>query len=243
MDLKDKITLVTGGARIGKTVAQALADRGSHLVLVYRHSKKSVDEAASYARSQGCKALLIKADLTLNRDLADIIPKVKSHFGRLDILVNMASIYKYRSFTRLSFKEWDRNLNANLRHMYYLSIGAARLMKKDGRIVNFADWTPQSGRPRYRELLPYYLAKAGVIALTEALALELAPKILVNAISPGPILPADSLKRNEFREVIRHTPLKKWGGSEEIAKAVLFLIETEFITGESIRVDGGRHLY
>ena len=246
MNLKDKVTLITGGARIGKTVAQALAERGSHLVLTYRKSKKSAEEAISYARAQGSQVLLIKTDLTLNRNLADIIPKVKRRFGRLDILINMASMYEATSLTKAGFKEWDRDINANLKHAYYLSLQAARLMSRTGggRIINFADWTAQSGRPRYRNLLPYYVAKSGVVGLTEALALELAPKILVNAVAPGPILPpAGHLSGKENQEVIRNTPLGKWGGAEEIAKAVLFLIETDFVTGECIRVDGGRHLY
>jgi len=246
MDLKDKVVLITGGARIGKAVAQALAERGNHLVLTYRKSKKSADEAASYARSRGREVLLIKTDLTLNRDLADIIPKVKRRFGRLDILINMASVYEARSLTKLGFKEWDRDINANLRHAYYLSLQAAHLMNRTGggRIINFSDWTAQSGRPRYRNLLPYYVAKSGIVGLTEGLALELAPKILVNAIAPGPILPPRSgVGRKENQEVIQNTPLKKWGGAKEITKAVLFLIETDFVTGECIRVDGGRHLY
>src|SRR6266446_2398395 len=107
----------------------------------------------------------------------------------------------------------------------------------------FADWLPASGRPRYRGYLPYYVSKAGVIGLTESLALELAPSILVNAIAPGPILKPKGFSRAADREVRRVTPLGRWGGPLEIARAVLFLIETEFVTGETLRVDGGRHLY
>jgi NAD(P)-dependent dehydrogenase (short-subunit alcohol dehydrogenase family) len=114
---------------------------------------------------------------------------------------------------------------------------------RGGRIINFADWTPRSGRPRYAGYLPYYVAKAGVIALTEGLALELAPdQILVNAIAPGPIVAPEGVSDEEFAAVERATPLGHWGGEGEIAKAVLGLVETDFITGETIRVDGGRHL-
>ncbi len=125
-----------------------------------------------------------------------------------------------------------------------MSISAAPIMNRldGGRIVNFADWIAASSRPRYRDYLPYYTAKAGVIGLTQALALEFAPKILANAIAPGPILAPSEMTDEENQEVIRATPLKRWGGAMEIAKAVLFLIETEFVTGECIRVDGGRHL-
>ena len=115
--------------------------------------------------------------------------------------------------------------------------------KGAGRIILFADWVAASGRPRYKEFVPYYVAKHGVIGLAEALALEWAPEILVNTIAPGPILPPDGLSEKEEKEAIRMTPLDRWGGPQEIAKAVLFLIDTDFVTGECLRVDGGRHLY
>jgi NAD(P)-dependent dehydrogenase (short-subunit alcohol dehydrogenase family) len=112
-----------------------------------------------------------------------------------------------------------------------------------GRIINFSDWVAKSGRPRYRGYLPYYVAKAGVIALTEALALELAPdNILVNAIAPGPIVAPPGTTPEEHKAVEDATPLGRWGGEIEIAKAVLALLESDFITGETIRVDGGRHI-
>ena len=111
------------------------------------------------------------------------------------------------------------------------------------RIINFADWLPVSGRPRYRGFVPYYASKAAVVGLTESLALELAPEILVNAIAPGPILEPPGLTPEESMEVIEATPLRRWGGAEEIAKTVLLLVDSDFITGECIRVDGGRHLY
>ena len=112
-----------------------------------------------------------------------------------------------------------------------------------GRIVNFSDWIAKSGRPRYRGFLPYYVAKAGVMALTEALALELAgDNILVNAVAPGPILPPPETTDEELRAVERATPLGRWGGEVEIAKGVLAFLDSDFITGETLRVDGGRHL-
>jgi NAD(P)-dependent dehydrogenase (short-subunit alcohol dehydrogenase family) len=104
-------------------------------------------------------------------------------------------------------------------------------------------WLPVSGRPRYRGFVPYYSSKAAVVALTESLALELAPEILVNAIAPGPILEPPGLTPEESMEVIKATPLRRWGGAAEIAKTVLFLVDSDFISGECIRVDGGRHLY
>jgi NAD(P)-dependent dehydrogenase (short-subunit alcohol dehydrogenase family) len=112
-----------------------------------------------------------------------------------------------------------------------------------GRIINFGDWVARSGRPRYRGFVPYYVAKAGVIALTEALALELASdNILVNAIAPGPILAPSATSAEDARAVEQATPLGRWGGEMEIAKGVLALLDSDFITGETLRIDGGRHL-
>jgi len=109
--------------------------------------------------------------------------------------------------------------------------------------VNFSDWIARSGRPRYAGFLPYYVAKAGTIALTEALALELAAdNILVNAIAPGPILAPPGTTDQESRAVEQATPLGRWGGETEIAKGVLALLDSDFITGETIRIDGGRHV-
>ena len=246
MNLKDRVALITGGARIGQEVAQALADRGAHLVLTYRTSKSSAETSAAFGRARGRRVLLIKTDLTLNKNIADTIQRVKRTFGRLDILINMASIYEATPLKTLNSKAWDRNISANLKQVYDLSTQAAPLMRTggEGRIINFTDWTAASRRPRYKNFVPYYVAKSGVIGLTEVLGLELAPHILVNAIAPGPIMPPKSgTSKKEKQEVTQVTPLKRWGGANEIAKAVLFLIETNFVTGECIRVDGGRHLY
>ena len=106
-----------------------------------------------------------------------------------------------------------------------------------------ADWTSASGRPRYKGFSPYYVSKAAIQAVVEAMALELAPTILVNAIAPGPMLPPKGMTRRGYRSVIQATPLGRWGGADEVAKAVRFLCQTDFMTGETIRVDGGRHLF
>jgi len=112
-----------------------------------------------------------------------------------------------------------------------------------GRIINFSDWVAVSGRPRYKGYLPYYVAKRGIIGLSEALALELAgDQILVNTVAPGPILAPPGTSTEEFAAVEASTPLGRWGGEDEIAKAVAFLIESNFVTGETMRVDGGRHV-
>jgi len=135
--------------------------------------------------------------------------------------------------------------DVNLRSAFLCAHAAVPALRAagGGRIINFADWLARSGRPNYKGFTSYYTAKAGVIALTESLALELAQdQILVNAIAPGPILAPPDLSAEEVAEVAAATPVGRWGGEAEIVKAVLFLCETDFVTGETIRVDGGRHL-
>jgi NAD(P)-dependent dehydrogenase (short-subunit alcohol dehydrogenase family) len=115
--------------------------------------------------------------------------------------------------------------------------------KEGGRIINFTDWVARRGRPRYKGFLPYYVAKHAVVGLTEALALELAEDhILVNAIAPGPILAPPETTDDEYKAVEAATPLGRWGGEREIVAAVIFILESGFMTGETVRIDGGRHL-
>ncbi|HEU4401397.1 MAG TPA: SDR family oxidoreductase [Candidatus Polarisedimenticolia bacterium] len=245
MDPRDKVALITGGARIGRTVAQELARRGCHVALTYRGSRASAEETAAAVEALGARGLAVQADLEDEQAVGAAVDAVRARLGRLDILVLMASLYEKRPFGALDAPVWRSNLDANLRSAYLLALKAAPLMKAQGggRVVTFADWLPVSGRPRYRGYLPYYVSKAGVIGLTESLALELAPEILVNAVAPGPILKPPGFSDKADRQVRKVTPLGRWGGPAEIAKAVLFLIDTEFVTGECLRVDGGRHLY
>lgn len=245
MDLKDRVVVITGGKRIGRVVAQELAGRGADLVLAYRGSKAEAGETADDVRARGRRAVVVRADVSKASDCDELVASALDGLGRLDALVNMASVYGGKPFDDLTEADWDRDLEVNLKSAFLCARAGIRAMRKTGggRIVNFADWLARSGRPGYRGFLSYYVAKSGVIALTEALALELArDRILVNAIAPGPILPPPDMTADEVAEVARATPVGHWGGEAEIAKAVVSLIETDFITGETIRVDGGRHL-
>ncbi len=250
MEIKGRAALIAGGARIGAAVAGALARRGCDLALAYRRSRESAEAAARDARSRGVKAVALRADLTSERDVARLFSRAEKELGRLDILVNLASLYRPTPFQGLKASgqardPWRESLDTDLRAAYWLSLKAAALMRRRGagRMVHFTDWVAASGRPRYKDHLPYYVAKAGIKGLVESLALELAPEVLVNAVAPGPILAPPDLGRAEEQEVLKNTPLRRWGGAGEIAKAVLFLIETDFVTGECLRVDGGRHLF
>lgn len=242
MDPKGKAALITGGARIGRDVAHALALRGCSVALTYRHSRDIAEATVLAARNAGVQAVAIHADAAEEEQVNAAVKDAARSFGQLDILINMASAYL--NTPSLSEADWTNLFDSNAKSAFLFSIRAAPIMQRGsgGRIINFADWLPASGRPRYRSYVPYYASKSAVIGLTEALALEFAPHILVNAIAPGPILAPPGFTFDENSEVIEATPLKRWGGTGEIGKAVLFLIESDFVTGECIRVDGGRHL-
>ena len=245
MDLTDRVALVTGGRRIGIVVARELARSGADVALVYRRSRPEADEAADAVRTVGRRALVLQADLADGDACSRVVDETVREFGRLDVLVNMASRYQTKALDDLSIGDWDAQLSIDLRAAWLCAKAAIPHMRgvRGGRIINFADWVAASGRPRYRGYLAYYVAKAGVIALTQALALELASdRILVNAIAPGPIVPPEGTSADEAAQVERATPLGRWGGEIEIAKIVLALVESDFVTGETIRVDGGRHL-
>jgi NAD(P)-dependent dehydrogenase (short-subunit alcohol dehydrogenase family) len=245
MDLAGRVALITGGRRIGAVVASELARGGADIALVYRRSQTEAEETAQIARTLGRRVFLIQADLSQPEACDRAVDDTVNALGRLDVLVNMASRYGNKPLDELTVGDWDSQLAVDVRAAWLCAKAAVPHMRRlrGGRIINFGDWVARSGRPRYTGYLPYYVAKAAVIALTEALALELAgDQILVNAIAPGPIVAPEDTSDEEFASVERATPLGRWGGEVEIAKAVLALIDSDFITGETIRVDGGRHL-
>jgi NAD(P)-dependent dehydrogenase (short-subunit alcohol dehydrogenase family) len=244
MLLHGKVALITGGKRIGAVVANTLAKAGAGVALVYNRSRAEADETAAAVRALGRRAFVAQADVSDERQCIEAVTATVRELGRIDILINMASLYVAKPFDQLSAADWDRQLSVDLRASFLFAHAAAPHMKQSGgRIINFADWIVASARPRYPGYLPYYVAKAGVKALTEGLALELAAdQILVNAIAPGPILAPPDMSAEESDAVVKSTPLGRWGGEDEIAKAVMFFVESDFVTGETVRVDGGRHV-
>jgi NAD(P)-dependent dehydrogenase (short-subunit alcohol dehydrogenase family) len=245
MELAGRVALITGGRRIGAAVAIELARGGADIALVYRRSRAEAEETADTVRALERRAFLIQADLSSPSSCERVVDDTVDALGRVDVLVNMASRYVSRPIEELTLEDWNDQLAVDLTAAWLCARAALPHMRRlrGGRIINFGDWVARSGRPRYPGYLPYYVAKAGVIALTEALALELAAdQILVNAIAPGPIVAPESVSDEEFARIERATPLGRWGGESEIAKVVLALIDSDFMTGETIRVDGGRHL-
>lgn len=245
MDIRDRVVLLTGGKRIGATVAAELARRGADLALSYNRSRSEADSAAEAVRSAGRRALVWQADVSRPEDCEALVAATIAEFGRLDALVNMASLYRPVPFDSMTGADLQACLDVDLKAAFLCAKAAVPHMRAagGGRIVNISDWLAVSQRPRYTGYLGYYVAKKAVIGLTEALALELAgDEILVNAVAPGPILAPPDLAAAESEAVEKATPLGRWGGGVEIAKAVISLLESDFITGEVVRVDGGRHL-
>ena len=245
MDPTGRAALITGGRRIGQVVAAELAKRGADIALGYARSLDAANAGAAMVRDAGRRAAVLQADLATPDGCKTLVARAARELGRLDILINMASVYERKAFDALELTDWNRALDVDLRATFLCAHAAAGHMRLQGggRIVNVSDWTAASGRPRYKGFLPYYVAKAGVIALTEVLALELADDhILVNAVAPGPIVAPPGTTDEEVEAVEQATPLGRWGGELEIAKAIVALVDTDFMTGETVRVDGGRHV-
>ena len=246
MVLEGKVALLVGARRMGLTLATALASRGADVALTYRSAPDAAEAAADAVRALGRRAMVVRCDVTDESPIVEAtFQQVADEMGRLDVLVMMASRYVATPFDELDTWEIERTLGVDMRGTFVCMRAAIPHMRRTGggRIINFTDWTAASGRPRYKGYTGYYVAKAGVKALTEGFALELAKdQILVNAIAPGPVLPPEEFSAAERAGVEAATPVGRWGGADEVAKAVLALIDSDFTTGETIRVDGGRHL-
>ncbi|MCH6566887.1 MAG: SDR family oxidoreductase [Nitrospinae bacterium] len=244
MTLQEKVALVTGSAkRIGRAVANALADRGVHQAVHYRTSKTEAEDAVKLFRVLGVEAESFQADLSQVKEVEALASEVLKRFGRLDILVNNASVFFPSPLGEVTDLQWDTLINTNLKGPFFLAqkVGLAMKAAVGGTIINIGDWSAE--RP-YTGYLPYCISKAGVVAMTKGLAKALAPEVRVNCINPGPVMLPEDLSEAEKEEIMRKTPLQRTGSPTDIANAVVFLCEgTDFMTGAVITVDGGRAVW
>jgi pteridine reductase len=241
MEIKGKVALVTGaGKRIGRAIALKLAERGAVAAIHYRNSRAEADEGVARIVAAGGRAQAFPADLesvaAIERMVADII----ATFGRIDILVNSASVFYRKPLQELTERDWDINLDTNLKAPFFLAKAAAVAMRSQGagKIVNIGDW---AGVRPYNNYLPYTVSKAGLIGLTRSLAKALAPEVQVNCVAIGPVMPPEDYGEEEVERLRRATLTKSIGSPEDVARAVLFFCEgTDFATGATLMLDGGR---
>ncbi len=243
--MQGKVVLITGGAkRVGAAICRRLHAAGAELVLHYRSS--GGEARLLQAELNGLRAnsvALIQADLLDTAKLPSLVEQTLQTFGRLDAVVNNASSFFATPVGEITSAQWDDLIGTNLRAPLFLAQAAAPALRKSGgAIVNIADI--HADRP-LKGYAVYSVAKTGLVGLTRSLARELAPEVRVNAVAPGPILWPDDDSFDELsrQRIISQTPLKREGGPEDIAGAVLYLLrDAKYVTGETIRVDGGRHI-
>jgi pteridine reductase len=238
-----RVALITGAARrIGAVIARRLHADGWDVALHCRRSRAELDALiVELERARASSTLALQADLDEVDALAPLVAKTVDRFGGLDALVNNASVFYPTPIELATPAQWDALFAANARAPFFLSQAAApHLAKRNGSIVNLVDIyadMPLAEHPIYS------MSKAALASMTKALARDLAPDVRVNGISPGAILWPDAGKNDaEQRAVIERTPLKRVGSPEDIASAVSWLLDAPFVTGEIVRVDGGRHL-
>jgi pteridine reductase len=243
MNLQGKVALVTGaGRRVGQAIALALAERGCALAIHYRSSRTGAEEAAARIIEQRGRAQIFGAELESVDEIERMVANVIEAFGRLDVVVNSASVFYRKPLEQLTERDWDLNLDTNLKAPFFLSKFAGVTMRRQGagKIINIGDW---AGVKPYNNYLPYTVSKAGLIGLTRALAKALAPEVQVNCVALGPVMPPDEYGPEEIERSRRATLTKTLGSSGDVARAVLFLCEgTDFATGSTLMLDGGRLL-
>lgn len=236
MDIEGKVALVTGSAkRIGREIALELKRRGARIGVHYNSSASEAQEVA------GDADVVIQADLENVAAIEAMFRTVEEKFGRLDILVNSASVFSPSTADHATPEHWDSQMNTNARAPFFIAQQAARLMRRAGagKIINIADVAGEVIWPAY---LPYSVSKAALLAVNRGLAKACAPEIQVNAIAPGPVLFPETYSDEQKRSAIERTLLKRAGSARDIVNAVVFLIENDYITGDVIHVDGGRHI-
>jgi len=246
ISLEGKGALIVGARRVGAVVARRMAEEGINLAIGYRSSVKEAEALRSSVAGMVQRTCLLQGDLSVEADVKRMVESTVRELGGLNFVLNLASDYPRTPFASLDAAAWDTAM-ATAKGSYLLALHAARAMAVNpsptrGHIVLFGDWA--AGETPYTEYLPYLTAKAAVHFMTRAFATELAAKgILVNAIAPGPTMrPPDISEADWEQNVVARAPLKRESSANEIAELVVTLLRGETMTGETLRVDAGRHL-
>jgi pteridine reductase len=242
MDLNGKTALVTGGAvRVGKAIALALAGAGADVVINYHSSADAAIQTVAEIEALGRRALAVKADVSQGNQVQALVDAAMERMGRLDVLINSASLWRRTPWAELDEAAWDQLVDIALKGPFLCARAAAPHLTAhgDGAIVNIVDL---SAIIPFRNYLPHSAAKAGLVNLTYSLAMELAPAVRVNAIAPGPVLPPPEYTEQQVQAAARRTLIGRWGAAEDVAQAVVFLAQAPYITGVILPVDGGERL-
>lgn len=239
--LRGRAALVTGAARrVGKAIAQALAERGADIIVHHGSSGDAAEGAAAEIRALGVQVAVVQADLTDVAAAQALPERAAAAFGRLDILVNSAAMMTRTPIGEVSPAQWDAMFALNIRAPFFVAQSAAPLLRvHEGVIVNIADLAAFETWPAY---VPHAITKAGVVHMTRGLARALAPQVRVNAVAPGAVLLPDDWEQAVADRLVATTPLARLGSAADVAQAVVYLCEASYVTGEVIIVDGGRHI-
>ncbi len=239
MELRDKIAVVTGAAhRVGKFIALELAEAGAHVAVHYNSSEAQALTTVEEIRQKGVRAIAAGGDLSAPEGIDHLFQSAEAEFGGVDVLVNSAAIMERGEVLTLTLEDWQRTLALNLTAPFFCAQRAARSMlaRGGGAVVNIADLSALEPWAKYPA---HSVSKAGLVMLTQVLAKALAPRIRVNAVAPGPVVKPPDWDEARWRTVGQHTLLKRTGSGYDVARAVRFLVEQDYITGETLVVDGG----
>ena len=241
MELHNRVALVTGaGHRVGRAIALALGGRGMRVAVHYNATAAGAEETVEQIRSAGSEAHAIAADLTRAEAANTLISSVSQKFGSLDVLVNSAAVMVRTPFGEVTPKQWDDIMALNLRAPFFLAQAAAPLLRAArGVIVNIADLAAFETWPGY---VPHGISKSGVVHLTRSLARVMAPEVRVAGIAPGTVLLPDNWDEASEEHLRATTPLERSGSPADVTSTVLFILDSDYLTGETIIVDGGRHV-
>jgi NAD(P)-dependent dehydrogenase (short-subunit alcohol dehydrogenase family) len=242
MNISGKVALITGSSkRVGRETAVELARRGARIAIHYRSDESGARETLRQIEEAGSSGELFHAELTDEAAVEHLFADLETKMKALDILVNNASVFDAGTFEQSTPDLWKRQMDSNAMAPFFIAQRASRLMLRQpqGKIVNLVDGAGETIWPGY---FAYSVSKAALIAVNKGLAKALAPRIQVNGIAPGPVLFPEYYTEDQKKFAIERTLLKRAGSAKDIVSAVIFLIDNDYITGEVIHVDGGRHI-